>query len=105
MKKNNEAEQFAEEILSSIDTIQQADVDDFLFTRVQNRINSRQQVRPSQMRVFYRLSMALLLFFILNGATYYFLKKADTRKGNDRAASGLSAFASEYKLTQNTYNY
>ena len=104
MKKNNEAERFAEEILSSLNMIQPADVDDFLFTRVQNRINCRQQARPAQMTVLYRLSMTLLLFFILNGATYYFLKRADTRTG-DRTVSGLTAFAGEFKMTQNTYNY
>lgn len=105
MKKYNDAEKFAEDILSSMDTIQSAEVDDFLFTRIQNRMSSRHQDRRSQMRIFYRLSMALLLFVILNGASYYFFKKADTRAGNNRAAGRLSAFAQEYKLTQDTYNY
>jgi|GEM_PF-2606882 len=105
MRKNNEAEKFAEEILRSIDTIQPVEVDDFLFTRVQNRINTKLHRRQGQMRVFYRLSMALLLFIVLNGATYYFLTKTATRAGNDHAASGLSAFAEEYKMTQNSYNY
>ena len=105
MKEHKDAEKFAEEVLSSIDQIQAVEVNDFIFTRIQNRLNRRQQAALTKTRVLYRLSIALLMFFILNAASYYLFLKTPSRASGKQPTSGLSAFASEYQITQNSYNY
>jgi hypothetical protein len=105
MKEYKDAEKFAEEVLSSIDHIQAAEVNDFIFTRIQNRIHHRRQVLLTKTRTLYRLSMVLVLFFILNAASYYLFLKRPLHTTSQQPTSGLSAFANEYQITQNSYNY
>ncbi|HZX59015.1 MAG TPA: hypothetical protein VFE54_09820 [Mucilaginibacter sp.] len=105
MKKHTEAEQFAEEILSSLDNIKAAEIDDFLFTRIQNKLGRQQTVfREKQTVVMLRLAALLIFLFAINAISFYRFKASVPETGK-QASGGLSAFAAEYKLEQNSYNY
>ncbi len=104
MKKHTEAEQFAENVLASIDNIEAVEVNEFLFTRIQNRLEQKNSVLTNEKtKVLYRLAALLVVFIAINAASFFLFKH--TAATANQQTAGLAAFASEYKLEQGSYNY
>jgi len=105
MKNKNDIERLAEETLASIDNIQAIEPNEFIFTRIQNRMQAkRQQYVAGRTKVLYRLSAILLLFTALNLTSYYLLKRSGNNAKVQKTRS-IAAFASDYSLQQNSNDY
>ena len=105
MKKRAEAEKLADEALRSIDDIQAAAVNDFIFTRIQSAIAAKKNAAIiRKLKTMYRLSAILVLFIALNIGSYYILKQNKSIITKQKT-SGIAAFADYYNLEQSSYNY
>ena len=106
MKNKKDAEKLAEETLKSIDNITALDVNDFLFTRVQNRINIKKQVTETlNLKTMYRLVAMLVFFILINMLSFRYLANKNSTNYKSPKTSGLDAFASDYNLNETTENY
>jgi len=106
MKNTNDAEKLAEDTLKSLDNIESADANDFIFTRIQNRLAAKQQVPVKEkLKLMYTLSAMLLFFIVVNIISFNYLSTNTNAVNTRQKTSGLSAFATDYNLDQNSYNY
>jgi len=105
MKNLKNAEKLAEEALKSIDNIQPAEVNDFIFTRIQNRIeNNAKGYERVKLKSMHRLAAALLIIIAINIISVKYLVNKNTGN-NDRQTSGIDAFSNDYNLQENLNNY
>ena len=108
MKNLKDAEKLAEEALKSIDNIQAVEANDFIFTRIQSRMETKKQgSKNARVKLLYRLSAVLLLLVMLNATSYFVLKpvKSQTTNIKHQTTTGIAAFADDYQLEQGSYNY
>lgn len=90
-------EQLAEETLQSLDGIQRAEANPFLYTRIEQRLRNR--YLPSyQKKLMPVLAIALVLFISLNVLSYF--KVSNDPASATNTGSGIENFASEYNLTE-----
>ena len=106
MKKNQrETEEAAEQALGSLDNLAQAEVNEFLYTRVLSRIQqNRREMAGKSRRIVLRLSLALGLFAGINGLSFYVLSKTPTTDAKTSVTGG-KAFAQAYGLNNEEYSY
>ena len=105
MKSKQEIERLAGEALNSLDNVQQAEANEFLYSKIINRMQMReQQERAGYRRLMLRLSFALVLFTGLNVASFYVLQHQKTRPAKP-VRSSEAAFAREYSINGDSYNY
>lgn len=105
MKNKEQIQREAEQTLNSLDGITQVESNEFLYAKVMNRMQARQQYIPARYgKLMVRLSLALGLFLGLNLATYIVLDQRQ-HVAPRQASSGTNAFAEDYQLNNNTYNY
>jgi hypothetical protein len=106
MKNKKDIEKLADEALNSFDDIEPVEVNDFIFTRIQNRMAARQPA-PVKARLvtMYRLTAMLVVFTLLNIGSYYFLAQPKNVKATVQKTSGIEAFADDYNLQPKSYNY
>jgi hypothetical protein len=108
MKNIKDAEKFAEKALKSLDNIQAIEANDFIFTRILSRMETKAQAsKKVRVKLLYRLSAVLLLFVMLNATSYFVLKpvKGQTTNIKHKTTTGIAAFADDYQLEQGSYNY
>jgi hypothetical protein len=99
--KNENIERRIEETLNSLEALQQAEANPFLYTNIEQRLKKRQQVSISG-NTFYRLAFALIIFIVLNIFTYTKFRSVDGTGGATK--TGIEAFASDYGLQQSGVN-
>lgn len=103
MKSREEIERAAEDALNSLDGIRAAEANEFLYTRVINRMQHDRQGRAVRgQRLMVRLGLCLGLFVCVNGVSFYMLNR---NKPANQSSAGSSAFAREYQLNGQQYNY
>ena len=101
--KPTEAEKLAEQTLNSLDGIQTAPVNAFLYTRIRNRMEMRRQTAADIVQVPYRIPVfILMLCIVINLCAWITLSSREPGNGEPR---GMNSFAQEYRLTQPSYNY
>jgi hypothetical protein len=106
MKNMEDAEKFAEEALKSIDNIQAVEANEFIFTRIKSRMETKVQAsKRERVKLLYRLSALLLVFVMLNATSYFVLKPVQSAPVTKHKTSSISAFADDYQLEQGSYNY
>jgi len=104
MKNIKDLEKLAEETLKSIDNIEAVEPNNFLFTRIQNRIeNKTLATEKGKIKLMYSLTVALLIIFMLNIVSFKFLASKNTN--NSQPGNGISAIASDYNLNEDSNNY
>lgn len=105
MKSQQEIDRLTESALNSLDNLQQVEANDFLYSKIVNRIQMRQQQdRAGFRRLMVRLSFALVLFAGINVASFLILEH-QRNKPQKPVKANEAAFASEYSLTDDGYNY
>lgn len=111
MKSSQQIQNKIEETLQSLEGVQRASANPYLFTRIQARLQNSQDKRWQQIvAVISRPSVAvagLVLILLLNGAVVFNQEKS-TAVNNVTVAgqSGEQTFADEYSLAVNTvYDY
>lgn len=109
MKSSQQIQNKIEETLQSIDGIQRAAANPYLFTRIQARMQNSQDKRWQQLIAFIsRPAVAIagiILILLVNGAVIFNQEKATaaTTAGNQ---PNEQVFADEYSLAVNTvYDY
>jgi len=106
MKIQKDIENLVGETLNSLDGIKPVEANSFLFGKIQNRMQMEHREQVARIKTLSRLSAALLLFIGLNVGSYYFLSGNSPKpKTVQKKATAAEAFASEYHLTGNQYNY
>ena len=105
MKNKQEIERLTEATLNSLDNLQPVEANEFLYAKIRNRMLVKdQQERVGFNRLMVKLSVALGLFVCLNVASFYVFRHQEN-KPVKATASTAAAFAREYSLNDNTYNY
>ena len=103
MKKPEDIERQAEQALNSLDNIQSADANEFMFTRIKNRIAHHEALDLGHRKnVLLRLAAILILFVGINFLSFYILNKPQKAKPTE---SGIEAFAKAYGLNVNAESY
>jgi len=104
MKNIKDVEKLAAETLKCIDNIEAIEPNNFLFTRIQNRLENKTLTKESgKIKLMYSLTFALLIIFMLNILSFKLL--ANKNANNSQPGNGISAVASDYNLNENSNNY
>jgi hypothetical protein len=112
MRTKSEIEKLAYETLNSIGDIQQVEANPFLFAKIQARMEAatrKQNYIP--VKTLSVLSATLLLFIGLNMASYFLLSGSSqqqasvTQQSTSKKTTVAEAFAKQYNLTTEQYNY
>lgn len=109
MKTPEEIEKLSNEALNSLDNLQPAEANPFLFAKIKHKlIQQKQEAAATHIRLMFRLSAVLLLFVGINAGSFYLLNKRQQPKPKITApakATGIDAFSQEYFPTSTSYNY
>ena len=106
MKTQTEIAQLTDDTLDSINNLQQVEANTFLFSKLQHRMQyNAQQTQLARVKILSRLSVALVLFIGLNVGSYYLLLGNSPKPKTMQKSTAVQAFASEYQLNTNEYNY
>jgi hypothetical protein len=90
-----------EDTLKSLDDIQRAVANPYLYTRIEQRLNNKRREASCPGRVMPVLAVALVLFIGLNVACYFRTTSGVTSDSQNRGAS-IENFANEYNLSEET---
>jgi hypothetical protein len=90
-------EQLVNETMESLEGVQQAPANPFLYTRIEQRLKSRQEY-SYQRKLMPVLAIALVLFISLNVLSY--LKVNNEPASVKNTGSGIENFANEYNLSE-----
>jgi len=105
MKNLKEAEKQADEALKSIDNIQSIDVNEFLYTRIKNRIDALDgQIEKPIVWPLYRMAAMLVLFIAINIISYNYLLGTNTSNKSIKT-NDLNTFSEDYNLQGIQNNY
>lgn len=104
MKNKQEIERQVEQTLNSLNNLQAAEGNEYLYSKIINRMQYNRQETVKTNQLMLRLSLALALFVCVNGMSYYVLSSRASKSPN-QSASGKSAFADTYQLNGNDYSY
>jgi hypothetical protein len=98
MKRNIPIDDQVNETMQSLDNLQPAKANEYLFTRIQQRIENRKQLN-NYSQLMFRLAIVLIVFIGINVFSYEKLY-SDVSSGT----SDIEAFAADYGL-QVSINY
>jgi hypothetical protein len=102
--KQTEAEKMAEQALNSLDGIQPAPVNGFLYTRIHNRMDALRQTGPGRLQFQYRLSVfVLMLCIVIN--LFAWMALYPGQSNTQAQQNDLNGFAQEYGLAPVSLNY
>ena len=105
MKNQQEIEQLAEQTLNSLNNVQQLEANEYLHSKILQRMNDSRKVIPmAYNRVMLRLAAVLVLFIGINAVSFYMLKQSDNTVTVNKAATA-DAFANAYNLNNNLDSY
>ena len=105
MKNKQETERLTEATFNSLDNLQQVEANEFLYAKIRNRMQANEfQERVTYNRLMVKLSVALGLFICINGVSFYLFQHRQNKPAKT-TTSPAAAFAEEYSLKDNSYNY
>ncbi len=105
MKRNLQIEKEVELTLNSLDGLLQAEPNDFLYGKIRNRMESRQQGSGlKNKKLMLGLCFVLGLFLCLNVVSYFVLSGQQSNVQTKTAGSS-SGFAEAYQLNSSSYSY
>ena len=105
MKNQQEIEEMAEQTLKSLNNMQQLEANEYLHSKILQRMNDSSKVVPmAYNRVMLRLAAVLVLFIGLNVASFYMLKQSSNTVTVKKAGTA-DAFADAYNLNNNLDSY
>jgi len=106
MKSQQEIEALSNQALNSLDNLQPAEANAFLYSKIRNRmLSNRRDETAKYTRLMVRLSAALVLFVCVNLTSYYFLQRWQKSNVKTTKVSGANAFSEEFLPTESTYSY
>jgi hypothetical protein len=94
-------EKLADDTLNSIDDVQRATANPYLYTRIRQRLQNRYKPSSYQKKLMPVLAVALVLFISLNIASY-FRVNTNNATPTSKNGSGIENFANEYNLSEET---
>ena len=100
MKAYKNIQEKVEQAFKSIEDLERAKANPFLFTRIEQRMRSRAQLQLYGSWM-YKLAMVLILFIAINVYSYSKLWDSSTLKASSSQSTDIDAFAKEYGLEQN----
>lgn len=103
MKAVREIEELTNQTLNSLDNLQPVEANEYLFAKIQNRMQQGKQNAMAYTRLMLRLSLALILFLGINVASFYFLNNSPKHIANK--PKGITAFSEAYFAGGSSYNY
>ena len=104
MKTPLELEQLANRALTSLDNLQQVDANEYLYSKIVNRMQTaRLETAAQNRRWMFRLTGALVLFLGINVASFYLLTKP--KPASAKTTTGIAAVNQEYFAKTDTYSY
>lgn len=101
MKSKRQIEEYVEAAMNSLEGLQPATANPFLFTWIQQRIANKHYAE-SYGAVMYRLAIAIVIFLIVNVFSYG--KMMDSNTADNTSENSIEAFATDYGLTDNSTN-
>jgi len=102
MKTLREIEELTNKTISSIDDMQPAQVNPYLYAKIMNRVQARHQVVLQRgMKLMFGFTAVLLLLLFMNIVNIQLLKKQD----KNAKQAGISAFYQAYFPQENGYSY
>ena len=104
MKTKQEIENEVGQTLNSLDSLQQLEANEFLYTKIAQRINNGRTIPLHYNRVMLRLAAVLILFIGINCASYYIIKQRGQATGT-KITTGADAFVNAYNLNTNLDSY
>lgn len=111
MKTQQEIEQLTEHTLNSLDGMQQAEANPYLYAKILNRMGQSRQAAAKNAKLMFRLSMVLLLFLFINAGSFYMLNKGQQQQpvytaiGKTKPATGINAVGEEFFPRVQSYSY
>lgn len=100
--KKEDIQHKVEEVMQSLDSVQSAEANPFLYSKVMNRLQNKNVSNRKFLRLSWELAFAMILFTGLNIAAFFYFKQDDTQ--NDDNGS-ITSLANEYTINSNNYNY
>lgn len=100
--KKEDIQHKVEEVMQSLDGVQSAEANPFLYSKVMNRLQNKNVSTRKFLRLSWELAFAMILFTGLNIAAFFYFKQDDTQ--NDDNGS-ITSLANEYTINSNNYNY
>jgi hypothetical protein len=92
MKRNLQIEEQVDAAMRSLDGLQPAEANPYLFTRIQQRMQNKRQLN-SFSHLMLKLAVALILFIGVNVFTYERITGS-----SNTSNTGIEAFATDYDL-------
>jgi hypothetical protein len=99
---NNNIEKLVEDTLVSLDGIQRAEANPFLYTRIAQKMKNRYEPATYRRKLLPALALALVLFISLNVVSYFRVNTTGADSGYKSLGSGIENFANEYNLSEET---
>jgi hypothetical protein len=99
---NNNIEKLVDDTLGSLEGLQRAEANPFLYTRIAQKMKNRQEPPAYQRKLLPALAVALVLFISLNVASYFRMNTADAGSAYKSSGSDIENFANEYNLSEET---
>ena len=105
MKTPLEIEQLTNQALGSLDNLQQVDANEYLYSKIVNRMQTaRLETTVQNRRWMFRLTGALVLFLGINVGSFYWLSRPPQSTTN-KTTTGIGAVSQEYFPKNDTYSY
>ena len=96
-------QQLVDETLNSLDAVERAEANPFLYTKIEQRLKNRYEPSGSyQRKLMPVLAVALVLFISVNVVSYFKVSTTDVSSTSKSASSGIENFANEYNLSEET---
>lgn len=104
MKREQQAEQWVNEALESIDGIGRATANPFLFTRIEERLRQRNSPWEKLARFVARPAFALFVVLLFLSANFYVANQEQKERLAREKQTNEQLFASEYSTSSNLSN-
>jgi hypothetical protein len=95
-------ENMIEDTLNSLDGVQRAAANPYLYTRIEQRLKNRYEPASYQRKLMPVLAVALVLFIGLNAVSYFKMNNSNSTSGSNNSGRGIENFANEYNLSEET---
>lgn len=106
MKTPKEIETLAQQALNSLNSIQPAEANLYLYQKIKNRmLHNQQNGAAKSAGLMLKLSAVLVLLLGINITSYYFLNKSGHNNSKTMVQAGISAVSDEYFPKDNAYSY
>jgi hypothetical protein len=96
-------QQLVDETLNSLDGVQRAEANPFLYTKIEQKLKNRYEPSASyQRKLMPVLAVALVLFISLNVVSYFKVSTNDSNATSVKSGNEIENFANEYNLSEET---